>query len=112
MRNKPNMWACATRSFLVIFALALMSEISLSQPGSQNISKLYSKGYFEEVAKLAPVQISRLSQSGRLAEASHIAFLTCRAFIQLGRYDEAAQVVGPFEADAITVVGRRPGAFG
>lgn len=99
MRNKPNMWACATRSILVIFALALMAEISLSQPGSQNISKLYSKGYFEEVAKLAPAQISRLSQSGRLAEASHIAFLTCRTFIQLGRYDEAAQVVDPFISD-------------
>lgn len=99
MRNKPNMWACATRSILVIFALALMSEISLSQPGSQNISKLYSKGYFEEVAKIAPAQISRLSKSGRLAEASHIAFLTCRTFIQLGRYDEAAQVVDPFISD-------------
>jgi len=93
------MWACATRSILVIFALALMSEISLSQPGSQNISKLYSKGYFEEVAKLAPAQISRLSKSGRLAEASHLAFLTCRTFIQLGRYDEAAQVVDPFISD-------------
>jgi len=93
------MWACATRSILVIFALALMSEISLSQPGSQNISKLYSKGYFEEVAKIAPAQISRLSKSGRLAEASHIAFLTCRTFIQLGRYDEAAQVVDPFISD-------------
>lgn len=99
MRNNPNMWACATRSIMVIFALALMSEISLSQPGSQNISKLYSKGYFEEVAKLAPFQISRLSQSGRLAEASHIAFLTCRTFSQLGRYDEAAQVVDPFISD-------------
>jgi len=99
MRNKPNMWACATRSILVIFALALMSEKSLSQPGSQNISKLYSKGYFEEVAKLAPAQISRLSQSGRLSEASHIAFRTCRTFIQLGRYDEAAQVVDPFISD-------------
>lgn len=76
-----------------------MSEISLSQPGSQNISKLYSKGYFEEVAKIAPAQISRLSKSGRLAEASHIAFLTCRTFIQLGRYDEAAQVVDPFISD-------------
>jgi len=100
MRNKPNMWANTTRSILVIFALALMSERSLSQPGSQNISKLYSKGYFEEVAKLAPAQISRLSQSGRGEEASHIAFLTCRSFIQLGRYDEATQIVVPFISDA------------
>ena len=100
MKSKPTMWTNATRSILVIFALALMPEISLSQPGSQNISKLYSKGYFEEVAKLAPAQISRLSQSGRLEEASHIAFLTCRTFIQLGRYDEAVQIVEPFISDA------------
>ena len=100
MRSKPNMWTNATRSILVIFALALMSEISLSQPGSQNISKLYSKGYFEEVAKLAPAQISRLSQSGRIEEASRTAFLTCRTFIQLGRYDEATQIIEPFISDS------------
>ena len=94
------MWACATRSILVIFALALMSEKSLSQPGSQNISKLYSKGYFEEVAKLAPAQISRISQSGRIEEASHIAFLTCRTFIQLGRYDEATRIIEPFISES------------
>jgi len=99
MRRKPNMWANAKWSILVIFALVLMSETSLSQFGSQNISKLYSKGYFEDVAKLAPAQISRLSQSGRIEEASHIAFLTCRTFIQLGRYDEATQIVDPFISD-------------
>ena len=100
MRNKPNMWTNATRSILVIFALVLMSEISLSQPGSPNISKLYAKGYFEEVAKLAPAQISRLSQTGRIEEASHIAVLTCRTFIQLGRYDKATQIADPFISDA------------
>lgn len=99
MRRKPNMWANAKWSILVIFALVLMSETSLSQFGSQSISKLYSKGYFEDVAKLAPAQISRLSQSGRIEEASHIAFLTCRTFIQLGRYDEATQIVDPFISD-------------
>lgn len=99
MRTKPNMWACATRSILVIFALALMSETFLSQSGSQSISTLYSKGYFEEVAKIAPAQISRLSQSGRIAEASNLAVLVCRTFIQLGQYDEATQIVDPFISD-------------
>ena len=94
------MWANAKWSILVIFALVLMSETSLSQFGSQSISKLYSKGYFEEVAKLAPAQISRLLQSGRIEEASHIGFLTCRTLIQLGRYDEANQVVEPFIFDS------------
>ncbi len=100
MRSKPNMWANVKWSILVIFALVLMSETSLSQFGSQSISKLYSKGYFEEVAKLAPAQISRLLQSGRVEEASHIGFLTCRTLIQLGRYDEANQVVEPFIFDS------------
>ncbi|MBK7802801.1 MAG: hypothetical protein IPJ55_09075 [Chloracidobacterium sp.] len=100
MRSKPNMWANVKWSILVIFALVLMLKTSLSQFGSQNISKLYSKGYFEEVAKLAPAQISRLLQSGRVEEASHIGFLTCRTLIQLGRYDEANQVVEPFIFDS------------
>ncbi|HRI05249.1 MAG TPA: CHAT domain-containing protein [Pyrinomonadaceae bacterium] len=99
MRNKPNMWANATRPFLVIFALVLMSEISLSQPDPQSISTLYSKGYFEQVAKFAPAQISRLSQSGQIAEASKLAVLSCRTFIQLARYDEANQIVDPFISD-------------
>ena len=99
MRSKPNMWANAKWSILVIFALVLMSETSLGQFGSQSISTLYSKGYFEEVAKIAPAQISRLSQSGRIAEASDLAVLACRTFIQLGRYDEANQIVDPFISD-------------
>lgn len=99
MRNKPNMWANATRPSLVIFALVLMSEISLSQPDSQSISTLYSKGYFEQVAKFAPAQISRLSQSGQILEASKLAVLSCRTFIQLARYDEANQIVDPFISD-------------
>lgn len=100
MKSKPNMGANAIRSILVIFALVLMSETSLSQPGSRSITKLYSKGYFEEVAKFAPAQISQLSRSGRIEEASHAAFLTCRTFIQLGRYDEATQIVDSFISDA------------
>lgn len=99
MRNKPNMWANATRPFLVIFALVLMSEISLSQPDPQGISTLYSKGYFEQVAKFAPAQISRLSQSGQILEASKLAVLSCRTFIHLSRYDEANQIVDPFISD-------------
>jgi len=100
MKSKPNMGVNAIRSILVIFALVLMSETSLSQPGSRSITKLYSKGYFEEVAKFAPAQISQLSRSGRIEEASHAAFLTCRTFIQLGRYDEATQIVDSFISDA------------
>ena len=99
MRSKPNMRTDVTRSILVIFALVLMSETSLSQPGLMSTSTLYSKGLFEEVAKFAPAQILRLSQSGRIAEASHLAGVTCRAFIQLGRYEEASQVVDPFISD-------------
>jgi len=93
------MWANATRPFLVIFALVLMSEISLSQPDPQGISTLYSKGYFEQVAKFAPAQISRLSQSGQILEASKLAVLSCRTFIHLSRYDEANQIVDPFISD-------------
>lgn len=100
MTSKPNMWTNAKWSILVIFALVLMSETSLSQFGSQSISKLYSKGYFEEVAKIAPAQISRLSESGRIDEASNLAFLTCRTYIQLGRLDEAAQIVERFISDS------------
>lgn len=93
------MWANATRPLLVIFALVLMSEISLSQPDPLSISTLYSKGYFEQVAKFAPAQISRLSRSRQIAEAAKLAILTCRTFIQLERYDEANQIVDPFISD-------------
>jgi len=100
MRSKPNMWANAIRAIWVIFALVLMSEISLSQVRSQSISTLYSKGYFEEVARLAPAQISKLSESGRIAEASNLAALTCRTYLQLGRPEEAAQIVDRFITDS------------
>lgn len=100
MRTKPNMWASAKRTILVIFALVLMSEASLSQSGSKSISSLFSKGYFEEVAKLAPAQISRLSESGRFDEASNLAVLTCRTYIQLGRLDDAAQIAERFISDS------------
>lgn len=100
MRSIPNMWANAKRPILVIFALVLMSEISLSQTRSQSISTLYSKGYFEEVAKIAPAQISRLFQSGRVEEASYLAVITCRTYVQLGRLDEAAQIVDRVIADS------------
>jgi len=103
------MWANAKRPILVIFALVLMSEISLSQSGSQSISSLYSKGYFDEVARIAPAQISRFSQSGRVAEASDLAVLTCRTFIQLGRLDEAAQIVERFISDS-SLRTRSPGS--
>ena len=100
MRSTPNMWANARRAILVIFALVLMSEISLSQTRSQSISTLYSKGYFEEIARIAPAQISRLSKSGRVQEASDLAVITCRTYIQLGRLDEAAQIVERFVSDS------------
>ncbi len=103
------MWANAKRAILVIFALVLMSEISLSQTRSQSISTLYSKGYFEEVAKIAPAQISRLSKSGRVQEASDLAVTTCRTFIQLGRLDEAAQIVERFISDS-SLRTRSPGS--
>lgn len=109
MRSIPNMWANAKRAILVIFALVLMSEISLSQTRSQSISTLYSKGYFEEVAKIAPAQISRLSKSGRVQEASDLAVTTCRTFIQLGRLDEAAQIVERFISDS-SLRTRSPGS--
>ena len=109
MKSIPNMWANAKRPILVIFALVLMSEISLSQSGSQSISSLYSKGYFDEVARIAPAQISRFSQSGRVAEASDLAVLTCRTFIQLGRLDEAAQIVERFISDS-SLRTRSPGS--
>lgn len=85
---------------MVIFVLVLMSETSVSQSSSQGLSTLYSKGYFEEVAKLAPAQISRLSDSGRIAQASNLALLTCRTYIQLGRLDDAAQTVERFLSDS------------
>lgn len=109
MKSVPNMWANAKPPILVIFALVLMSEISLSQSGSQTISSLYSKGYFDEVARIAPAQISRFSQSGRVAEASDLAVLTCRTFIQLGRLDEAAQIVERFISDS-SLRTRSPGS--
>ena len=109
MGSIPNMWANAKRAILVIFALVLMSEISLSQTRSQSISTLYSKGYFEEVAKIAPAQISRLSKSGRVQEASDLAVTTCRTFIQLGRLDEAAQIVERFISDS-SLRTRSPGS--
>lgn len=109
MRSIPNMWANAKRAILVIFALVLMSEISLSQTRSQSISSLYSKGYFEEVAKIAPAQISRLSKSGRVQEASDLAVISCRTFIQLGRLDEAAQIVERFISDS-SLRTRSPGS--
>ena len=109
MKSIPNMWANAKRPILVIFALVLMSEISLSQSGSQSISSLYSKGYFDEVARIAPAQISRFSQSGRVVEASDLAVLTCRTFIQLGRLDEAAQIVERFISDS-SLRTRSPGS--
>ncbi|QQS33608.1 MAG: CHAT domain-containing protein [Acidobacteriota bacterium] len=109
MRNIPNMWANAKRSILVIFALVLMSETSLSQPDRQSISTLYSKGYFEELAKIAPAQISRLSQSGRVAKASDLAVLTCRTYIQLGQPDEAAQIVERVISDS-SLRTRSPGS--
>jgi len=109
MRSIPNMWANAKRAVLVIFALVLMSEISLSQTRSQSISTLYSKGYFKEIARIAPAQISRLSKSGRVQEASDLAVITCRTYIQLGRLDEAAEIVDRFISDTSLRV-RSPGS--
>lgn len=109
MRSIPNMWANARRVILVIFALVLMSEISLSQTRSQSISTLYSKGYFKEIARIAPAQISRLSKSGRVQEASDLAVITCRTYIQLGRLDEAAEIVDRFISDSSLRV-RSPGS--
>ncbi len=103
------MWANAKRAVLVIFALVLMSEISLSQTRSQSISTLYSKGYFKEIARIAPAQISRLSKSGRVQEASDLAVITCRTYIQLGRLDEAAEIVDRFISDTSLRV-RSPGS--
>ena len=109
MRSIPNMWANARRAMLVIFALVLMSEISLSQTRSQAISTLYTKGYFREIARIAPAQISRLSKSGRVQEASDLAVITCRTYIQLGRLDEAAEIVDRFISDSSLRV-RSPGS--
>ena len=73
-----------------------MSATSSSQQSRQRISTLFSKGYFDQIAAIAPAEIRKLSAAGRIVEASQAVALTCRAYIQLGRYDDANKLVESF----------------
>lgn len=99
MRVHPNMLANARRSIPIVLVLVFMSATSLSQTGLNRISSLFSKGHFDQIVAVAPEQIKRLSESKRIVEASQIAALTCRTYIQLERFDEAMRVVDHFISD-------------
>lgn len=99
MKNHPYVWARVKRAASSVLTLVLMSVASLSQIEQQRISTLYAKGYFDQISSLGPREMTNLSKAGRIVEASKVAILTCRTFIQHGRYDDATQLVDSWAND-------------
>lgn len=93
MKIDPNERTRARRSLTIALTLVLMSVVSFGQARQQSLSTLDAKGYFDRVAILASDEIKKHSNAGRTVEASQVAVLACRSYIQLGRYDEATRML-------------------
>ena len=99
MNDDPYLRTGMKRTVTFAIILVLISVTAAAQRKPESIARLYAKGYFDQIAVRGPSEVDRLIKAGRSVEAAQVSSYLCRTYIQLGKFDQAVELVDRLAAN-------------